>query len=193
MFKKTASSVISLFVLAGVNLFPVAAQVPSITFGPAIASGSGCRPSQQVISPDGRTISILLENFEAKNGKRSNCVLRVPTAVPAGFLIQNVDVTYQGFRDIKRGGRGFLKSTYSVGAQTAPGVNANFTSGTDIFTETAPFQVGAFSQCGFNSNIGVNMTAYASPNSTVILDSVDMQARDPELYMVVLTFGLRRC
>jgi hypothetical protein len=193
MLKKTVSSAISLFVLTSVNLLPLAAQTPSITFGEAVTSGSGCRPAEQVISPDGRTISILLENFVAQNGKRSNCVLRVPTAVPGGFLVQSVDVTYQGFKDIAPRGRGFLKSTYSVGAQTAQGLNLNFTPGTDIFTGKAPFTLAALSQCGFNSNIGVNMTAYASQNSTVILDSVDMQARNPDIYMVTLTFGLRPC
>lgn len=193
MLKKTLSSIISLLVLSGVNLLPLAAQTPSITFGKAITSGSGCRPGQQVISPDGRTISILLENFVAENGKRANCVLRIPTAVPPGFLVQSVDVTYQGFRDIAQGGHGFMKSTYSVGAQTVQGLNLDFMPGTDIFTGKAPFTVAALSQCGFRSNIGVNMTAYASRNSTVILDSVDMQARTPEVYMVTLTFGLGRC
>jgi hypothetical protein len=193
MLKKTVSSVISLLVLAGANFIPVVARAESITFGPAITSGGGCRPGQQVISPDGRTISILLENFVAENGRRATCNLRIPTEVPAGFLIQTVDVTYQGFRDIQPRGFGFLKSTYSVGAQTAPGLNLNFTPGTDIFIGKAPFKVVAFSQCGLNSNIGINMNAYASRGSTVMLDSVDMEARTPDVYMVTLTFGLGIC
>jgi hypothetical protein len=197
MLKKTISSAISLLVLTGINFFTIAgqaqSQTPSITFGPAAASGNGCRPGQQIISEDGKTISVLLENFTAKDGKRATCNLRIATAIPPGFLIQTVDVTYQGFRDIQTGGSGFLKSTYSVGAQTAPGLNLNFPPGADIFVGKAPFQVASFSQCGLNSNIGINMNAYATQSSQVSLDTVDVQAKKPDTYVVVLKFGLAPC
>ncbi len=194
MLKKVVSSAVSLLVVAGSNFIPFSAQAQSITFGRAATSGGGCRPGQQIISPDGRTLSVLLDDFVSRNGRREKCNLRIPVAVPAGFLIQTIDVSYQGFHDIRRGGFGFFQSTYNVGAQTIRGAKMRFRGGQpDLFQENAPFRVSAFSQCGFNSNIGINMSAYASRGSEVSLDTVDIQALDPDVYAMVFRFNLARC
>ena len=197
MLKKTLTSAISLLVLAGVNLpNSVQAQprVPSITFGPGATSGGGCTPGQQIVSPDGRTLSILLDDFVAQNGRREKCNLRIPVEVPPGYLIQTVDVTYQGFKNVKRGGYGFFRSTYNVGSQVVRGAYRRFRGGEpDLFIENAPFKVAAFSQCGFSSNVGINMSTYASRGSEVSLDTVDIQALNPDYYAMVLTFNLAPC
>jgi hypothetical protein len=196
MLKKTLSSAVSLLILAGINA-PTPTQAKdyvlaqgsndSITFGYAVTSGGGCRPNDQVISPNGTSLSILFENFVSE-GRYEKCNLRIPVTVPDGFFIQDIDVTYQGFKDIKPGGRGFFKSTYSVGADVIRGANENFGPGADTYVIRKPFTIAAFSRCGFDSNIGVNMTAYASNGSMVALDTVDFQAGE-----VRLDFKIARC
>ena len=196
MWKKTLSSAVSLLVLAAVNApTPTQAnhniiakrQPDSIKFGYAVTSGGGCRPNDQVISPSGTSISILFENFVSE-GRYQKCNLRVPVRVPSGYFIQDIKVTYQGFKDIKRGGMGFFKSTYSVGADVIRGANRYFRPGADTYIIRKPFTVAAFSRCGFDANIGVNMTAYARRGSMVALDTVDFEAGK-----VRLDFKIARC
>ncbi len=189
MFKKTILSKISLIVWIGINLLPMKVLAQSITFSKAVTSGSGCRPSKQIISPDGKSVSILLEKFVAENGKRTLCNLKIQANIPSGFHLQQIDVTYQGFRDIKEGETGFFKSSY-LGSSTTGGVEANFSSGTDIFILQSPFLIESKTRSckGTKTNIGINMTAFASKNSQVALDSVDLEAGK-----IILSFKLVPC
>ncbi len=178
MFKKSISTTISCLVVAAANFIPVTAQAQSITFSRAITAGSGCRNNKQVISPDGQTVSILLDKFIAENRKKVLCNVKIRADIPDGFYLEKVDVTYQGFRDIKKGETGFFQTTYSGASKTGRGVDLKFREGTDIFIAQAPFLIrGKKSSCKrAKTDIAVKMIAFASKDSQVALDTVDLQA-----------------
>ena len=120
---------LSLTTILGLNVIAtkVLAEEPSITFGDALGSG-GCKVADQLPGEDGRSLSIVLDNFSAFNGQRQKCILRVQTFIPSGFIIQDVQVLYQGTTDIDRRSRGTsLSRTYSfsggaLGQAVAPPV-----------------------------------------------------------------------
>lgn len=179
MWYKTLSTAISCLVIAGINFLPLnaKAQGESMSFTRALTSGSGCRPNKQVISPDGRAVSILLDNFIAENGKKVLCNVKLRATVPNGFFLQEVNITYQGFQDIQAGGTGYFQSS-NLGSKTAGGVNVNFNQGADIFIAKAPFTVESKNPAckSATTDVGVQMTAFASKGSMVALDTVDLEA-----------------
>ena len=189
MFKKTILIATFCVILTGVNFLPVNAQEESITFTRAKTSGSGCRNKKQIISPDRKTVSILFENFIANNGKRVFCNLKLRADIPSGFYLQQVDVTYLGFQNIKQGGRGFFRSM-NVGSKTSGGVNMRMKKGADMFIAQAPFMVKRIKRdCKrAKTHIGIRMIAFASKGSEVALDSVDLEAGK-----VILNFNLLPC
>ena len=189
MWQKTLSTAISCFVITGVNFFALKAEAQSMSFNRALTSGSGCRPSKQVISPDGQAVSILLDNFIAENGKKVLCNIRLRATVPSGFYLQEINVTYQGFQDIKKGGNGFFQST-NLGAKTSGGVKMRFKKGTDIFIVQSPLTViSKNASCKrATTDIGVKMIAFASKGSLVALDTVDI-----ETSKVIFDFQIHPC
>ncbi|MBE8971395.1 hypothetical protein IQ277_35970, partial [Nostocales cyanobacterium LEGE 12452] len=101
---------LSISTILGLNVIATKALADdssSITFGRAIAArGSACKVADQLAGEDGRTLSLILDNFSAFSGDRKRCILRVQTFIPSGFIIQNVQALYQGNTDINRGSRG---------------------------------------------------------------------------------------
>ena len=189
MLKKTILIATCCLIVTGVNFLSVNAQEESITFTRAKTSGSGCRNKKQIISSDRKTVSILFENFIANKGKKVFCNLKLRADIPSGFYIQEVNVLYQGFYNIQKGGRGFFRST-NIGSNTAGGVNIKMKKGTDIFIAQAPFTVKRIKRTckRAKTNITIKMIAFASKDSEVSLDSVDL-----ETGKVIFKFNLLPC
>ncbi|MBE8965260.1 DUF4360 domain-containing protein [Nostocales cyanobacterium LEGE 12452] len=190
---------LSLSTILGLNVIgtKVLADEPSITFGDAIAArGSACKVADQLAGEDGRTLSLILDNFSAFSGARKRCILRVQTFIPSGFIIQNVQALYQGNTDINRGSRGTsLSRTYSFsggafGQAVARPQTTNFAA-TKAFAEQDEITVlAATGLCsgGGQGLLGINLVAQSSPGSSIYLDTADLNAGD-----VILRFDLKRC
>ncbi|MBN3891634.1 MAG: DUF4360 domain-containing protein [Nostoc sp. JL31] len=188
---------LSLTTILGLNVIAtkVLAEEPSITFGDALGSG-GCKVADQLPGEDGRSLSIVLDNFSAFNGQRQKCILRVQTFIPSGFIIQDVQVLYQGTTDIDRRSRGTsLSRTYSfsggaLGQAVAPPKTTKFT-GSKAFAEQDEITVLAASGLcsgGGQGLLGINLIAQSSRGSSIFVDTADINAGDVRLY-----FDLKRC
>lgn len=188
---KQIGALLSISTILGINVFATKAlaQVPSITFGNAIASG-GCDVVGQLRGPDGRTLSIILDNMSASHGQRQRCILRVDTTIPPGFLVQDVDVLYQGSTDVMRRSRGitFSRSYTLTGGQL--GIATSTPQITQFRVSNPLFQVqdaltvlSLSNSCrGTRGQFGINMVAQSSIGSSIVVDSADLNAGDVRLH-----------
>ncbi|MDZ7953748.1 DUF4360 domain-containing protein [Nostoc sp. DedQUE09] len=188
---------LSLSTILGLNVIAtkVLAEEPSITFGDALGSG-GCSVAGQLPGDDGRSLSIILDNMSAFNGQRQKCILRVQTFIPSGFIVQDVQVLYQGNTDIDRGSKGTsLSRTYSfsggaLGQAVASPQTTKFTSSKAFAEQDEITVLAATGLCsgGGQGLLGINMIAQSSRGSSIFVDTADINAGDVRLY-----FDLRRC
>jgi hypothetical protein len=178
---KQLGVLLSLSTIVGINLIANKALAqpiePSITFGEAIGSG-GCRVIDQLIGPDGRSVSIFLDNMKASNGQRQRCLLRIQTTIPSGFLVQDVDVLYQGSVEVGRFSRGITFSRNyslvgSLGIVSATPQITQFTNTNPLFVEKDDLTVLSAS-CGASGNFGINMVAQSTLGASFTLDTVDV-------------------
>ncbi|MEH2088734.1 DUF4360 domain-containing protein [Nostoc sp.] len=189
---------LSLTTILGMNVITtkvLAGDLPSITFGDALGSG-GCSVADQLPGEDGRSLSIVLDNFSAFNGQRQKCILRVQTFIPSGFIVQDVQVLYQGTTDIDRGSRGTsLSRTYSfsggaLGQAVAPPKTTKFTSSKAFAEQDNITVLAATGLCsgGGQGLLGINMVGQSARGSSIFVDTADLNAGDVRLY-----FDLKRC
>ncbi|MEH2213953.1 DUF4360 domain-containing protein [Nostoc sp.] len=189
---------LSLSTILGMNVLTtkvLAGDSPSITFGDALGSG-GCSVADQLPGDDGRSLSIVLDNFSAFNGQRQKCILRVQTFIPSGFIVQDVQVLYQGTTDIDSKSKGTsLSRTYSfsggaLGQAVAPPKTTKFTSSKAFAEQDEITVLAATGLCsgGGQGLLGINMIAQSSRASSIFVDTADINAGDVRLY-----FDLRRC
>ncbi|MDZ8257321.1 MAG: DUF4360 domain-containing protein [Nostoc sp. ChiQUE01b] len=163
----------------------LAVDEPSITFGAALVSG-GCSVAP---GEDGRSLSIVLDNFSAFNGQRQKCILRVQAFIPSGFIIQDVQVLYQGTTEVNRGSKGTsLSRTYSfsggaLGQVVAPPKTTKFTSSKAFAEQDKITVLAASGLCsGGQGILGINLIAQSSRGSSIFVDTADR-----------LYFDLKRC
>ncbi|MEH1863347.1 MAG: DUF4360 domain-containing protein [Nostoc sp.] len=188
---------LSVSTILGINVIAtkVLAAEPSITFGEALGSG-GCIVDDQLPGEDGRSLSIVLDNFSAFNGQRQKCILRVQTFIPSGFIVQNVQVLYQGTTDIDRGSKGTnLNRTYSfsggaLGQAVARPQTTKFTSSKAFAEQDEITVLAASGLCsgGGQGLLGINLIAQSSSGSSIFVDTADINAGD-----VLISFDLKRC
>ncbi|MEH2370783.1 DUF4360 domain-containing protein [Nostoc sp.] len=189
---------LSLSTILGMNVLTtkvLAGDSPSITFGDALGSG-GCSVADQLPGDDGRSLSIVLDNFSAFNGQRQKCILRVQTFIPSGFIVQDVQVLYQGTTDIDSKSKGTsLSRTYSfsggaLGQAVAPPKTTKFTSSKAFAEQDEITVLAATGLCsgGGQGLLGINMIAQSSRGSSIFVDTADINAGDVRLY-----FDLKRC
>ncbi|MEH1812851.1 MAG: DUF4360 domain-containing protein [Nostoc sp.] len=189
---------LSISTILGLNVIAtkvLADDSPSITFGKAIGMG-GCKIGGQLPGEDGRSLSIVLDNFSAFSGDRKKCILRVQTSIPTGFIVQDVQVLYLGNTDINRRSKGTsLSRTYSFsggafGQAVARPQTTNF-SETKAFAEQDELTVIAASGLcngGGQGLLGINIVAQSSSGSSIFVDTADLNAGDVKFF-----FNLKRC
>jgi hypothetical protein len=97
--------------------------VSGVTLGQVQLAGSGCasNTARAVLSPDGKTLSILFDNFVAQAGGNAprrtelSCTTRIPIQVPAGYQAMVTRLDYRGFASVApSGGRAVLKTFFQI-------------------------------------------------------------------------------
>src|SRR5687767_2321492 len=77
-----------------------------IRLGTPAIGGSGCPQgtASAVLSPDGKTLSVLFDQFQVEAGRttgkqidRKTCDMGIPVHVPQGFAVSVLQVDYRGF------------------------------------------------------------------------------------------------
>lgn len=97
--------------------------VSEVKLGRVQLGGSGCAgdTARASISPDGKTVSILFDNFVAQAGGNAprraelSCSTRIPIQVPAGYQAMVTRLDYRGFASVApSGGRAVLKTFFQI-------------------------------------------------------------------------------
>ncbi|KYG67096.1 hypothetical protein AZI86_08780 [Bdellovibrio bacteriovorus] len=97
--------------------------VTGVQLGQVQLAGSGCSgdTARAVLSPDGKAVSILFDNFVAQAGGNAprrtelSCTTRIPIQTPPGYQAMVTRLDYRGFASVApSGGRAVLKTFFQI-------------------------------------------------------------------------------
>ena len=178
-------------------------NVPGAVMQSPSYSGTGCPQgtASAVLSPDGKTLSVLFDSYVAEAGggvsqarDAKGCQINIPFIVPAGYAVQVVKMDYRGFASLPNGARstfgaGFRFLEVNGAATNARRVlRANLMQGprSENFVLTSMLPGSAFSPCGQNFVLAaesiLNVQSNRAGEQTVAsVDSVD-SVQTPVVY-----------
>lgn len=192
---------LSAFALLASSLSTFAAD--TIELGYPAYGGNGC-PSgtaSAVVSPDGKSLSIIFDQFVTEAGQgsgrtldRKSCNIAVPVHVPNGFSISILAVDYRGFVSLPQGASAKLTAEYFFAGMRGPQFVKDFIGRQDTdytFNNKLGVQAMVWSPCGADVNLRVNAgmmvrnSGYQTAMATV--DSADFSAG------IIYQVQMRRC
>ena len=154
---------------------------------PAIG-GSGCPAgtTHHAITPDGKTLSVLFDNYVAEPGNKS-CNLAIPVHVPNGFQVSTLKADFRGFVE----GRAELRRSYFFAGQQGPSKRSRLSSrnGRDYLERDNLLLISnSWSRCGEDVNMRINSRIRTKTrNSFISVDSLDLSTG------MVFQLQYRRC
>lgn len=165
----------------------------SIGFGNVTARGSGCPAgtARATISPDGKTISILFDQFSSQSQGRaraiSNCEMMIPVTVPAGFRMMVTRFDFRGFAQATQRARSVLKAQYQLLSAAGFSPLSQVIKRRKLFqgpfensfTAGARFRTGArFTGCGESFVIRLNTILVAATKNPQASSLIQMDSAD---------------
>ena len=81
----------------------------------------------------------MFDNFEAKDGDRKSCIIRVNTTIPSGYRVKDMQIMYQGSTEVPPGSKGTSLSKIYIFNGGAFGIDKDspkttkFTSSNELF------------------------------------------------------------
>lgn len=175
----------------------------TIQLGYPAYGGNGCPngSASATVSPDGKSLSIIFDQFIAEAGPhagktldRKSCNIAVPVHVPNGFSISIIAVDYRGFVSLPQGANAQISAEYFFAGMMGPRFAQSFVGRQDrdyTFSNQLGVQAMVWSPCGADVNLRVNAammvrnTTYQDAMATV--DSADMSAG------IIYQIQMRRC
>ncbi|KQQ74969.1 MULTISPECIES: DUF4360 domain-containing protein [Rhizobium] len=173
-------------------LMASAAQADDISLGTPGYGGSGC-PSDSVsatISPDGKALSLLFDNYIVEAGgdtgkslDRKTCNVAIPVHVPQGRSVSVLAIDYRGFNQLPRGARSQFNVEYFFAGRSGPAFTKTFNGPVEkdyLISNKLVAESLIWSACGedvnlrTNSSIRVNTTRKQEAMATV--DTQDVKA-----------------
>ena len=170
-------------------LFSIAATAEGRRIDAKFA-GDACPPNSVnvVMSPDGESMSVLFDNFQAEAGgstgkaiARVNCTATIPIDLPKGTGLGVYKIDYRGFQSLPLRSLGELNVDYDLGTVRIPGFRRLFAGalkdGDYLVTDIIP-QVRFLGCDGANVNLVMRATLSVTTNpkkdqAIVFLDTVD--------------------
>lgn len=175
----------------------------TIQLGYPASGGNGCPAgtASAVLSPDGKALSIIFDQFVTEAGQgsgrtmdRKSCNIAVPVHVPNGFSISILAVDYRGFVSLPQGATARLQAEYFFAGMRGPVFAKDFLGRQDTnytFNNQLGVQAMVWSPCGADVNLRVNASmmvrnsGYQTAMATV--DSADFSAG------IIYQVQMRRC
>lgn len=191
-------------VLAAVLGVSGLAKADDVRMGEPAFGGTGCPAgsASAVLSPDGKQLSILFDQFVAEAGgstgktiDHKSCGIGIPVHVPQGYSVSVIKVDYRGFVSVPSGAEARMSAEYFFAGATGP-------RRTDIFrgpqtqdyliTDDLVATALVWSRCGEDVNLRVNANMRVRTNNRrdqvlATVDSTDVDTR------LVYHLQWRRC
>ncbi|WP_158441881.1 DUF4360 domain-containing protein [Pleurocapsa sp. PCC 7319] len=175
--------------MLGINLIPTKAltkkpQKPSIKYEKAF-SWNGCKVGGQLAGGDGRTLAIVLDDMSVADKERQLCFIAVPTTIPGNYLMQDVQILYQGTTENPGGAKTRLRRKYKFVSKSRKRINTEwvtslFKSSNPLFQEQDEVAVIPKS-CGWQGWLIIGIEAKASRKTSLIVDTADLNAGDVKI------------
>ncbi len=186
MKKKILTLVIMLLAVS------TSALADDLYLGDPIVRGTGC-PSDTVsatLSPDGKQLSILFDNYFVEaggNGRRfdrKSCNVAIPVHVPQGYSVSIFQVDYRGYTNVPRRGYGRFNVEYFFAGRRGPRMSKRFRGGTEndfTFTNRLAAHALVWSACGADVNLRTNSSMFIRTNrryddAYASVDSLDIDS-----------------
>lgn len=175
-----------------------------IQLGYPAYGGNGC-PSGTAnasLSPDGKSLSIIFDQFVTEAGPASGrtldrkaCNIAVPVHVPNGFSISIIGIDYRGYVGLPAGANARMQAEYFFAGMRGPVFAQQFRGRTNqdyLFNNTLGVQAMVWSPCGADVNLRVNASMMVQntnrmEDALATVDSADISAG------IVYRIQMRRC
>ncbi len=199
---KLARMISPLILLAGTSAL---AQTPGdIALGTPAYGGNGCPAGSAAatLSPDGKSLSILFDNYIVQAGgtsgntvDRKSCNIAIPVTVPAGYSVSVFKIDYRGFNSLPQGASSEFNVEYFFAGSQGPRFQKAFSGPVNddfIISNEVVAQTVSWSPCGEDVNLRANTSLMAQTNSAyqqtmATVDSADINAA------VVFQLAWRTC
>ncbi len=175
----------------------------SISLGYPATGGNGCPAgtASAVVSPDGKQLSIIFDQFVAEAGQgsgrtmdRKSCNIAIPVHVPNGYSISILAVDYRGFVSLPQGATARLTAEYFFAGMRGPQFVKDFWGRQDsdyTFNNALGVQAMVWSPCGADVNLRVNASMMlknmSAQTAMATVDSADFSAG------IIYQVQMRRC
>jgi hypothetical protein len=175
-----------------------------ISLGYPAYGGNGCPngTASATLSPDGKSLSVIFDQFITEAGPasgrtldRKSCNVAVPVHVPNGFSISILAVDYRGFVSLPAGATAQLAAEYFFAGMQGPRFAKSFMGRQDsdyTFNNALGVQAMVWSPCGADVNLRVNASMMVRNSSRLqdamaTVDSADFSAG------IIYQIQMRRC
>ena len=179
-------------VLAGATAFADGAP-GGISMGQPILGGSGCPAgtASAVLSPDGNSLSILFDQYQANAGgpggqrfDRKNCSIAIPVHVPQGFAVSILAIDYRGFNALPAGAESTFDVEYFFAGSQGPGFSKSYYGPLNddyLFHNDVVATSVVWSACGADVNLRTETSIYVATDpqldqAMATVDSADVSA-----------------
>lgn len=179
------------------------ALADDISLGYPAYGGNGCPngSASATLSPDGKSLSVIFDQFITEAGQRigrtldrKSCNIAIPVHVPNGFSISILAVDYRGFVSLPQGASARLQAEYFFAGVTGPRFAQDFMGRQDrdyTFTNQLGVQAMVWSPCGADVNLRVNASMMVRNNTfqdaMATVDTADVSAG------IIYQVQMRRC
>jgi hypothetical protein len=188
---------------ASLLVVSLTAVADEISLGQPGYGGNGCPngSASATLSPDGKSLSIIFDQFITEAGPasgrtldRKSCNIAIPVHVPNGYSMSVISADYRGFVSLPQGATARIQAEYFFAGMMGPRFAQDFRGRFDqdyTFTNTLGVQAMVWSPCGADVNLRVNAsmmvknTSYQDAMATV--DSADYNAG------IIYQIQMRRC
>lgn len=182
----------------------LASPVEGLILGQPMVGGSGC-PGDTVgatLSPDGNSLSLLFDNYQARVGgatrqsmDRKTCNISIPVTVPQGYSVSVINVDYRGFNSLPHGAQSTFSVEYFFAGSRGPEFSKTFRGplqDTFLINNELIAQSSVWSACGAETTMRVNSSLFLQSNRSrdeaiASVDSADVSSA------VIFQLSWKRC
>lgn len=193
----------ALALLSGALAAP--ARADDIRFGEPAYGGTGCPAGtgSAVVSPDGHSLSLLFDEYEAEAGGATgrsvdtkSCNIAIPVHVPQGYSVSVLSLPVRGFLGLPRGARATASVETFFAGQAGPRYSRQFRGPrNEDYLLANPLAAGAltWSPCGADVILRANTSVTVEANRRGEQALATMSFGEPDGSGALIQLQWKRC